>query len=89
MKRWTVIMALVLMVSTFLSACGSGGNEEGGGASSGGNEGGTENNGGKSDFTVAMVTDIGGVNDKSFNQSAWEGLQKFAKDKGLKLGEEV
>lgn len=28
----------------------------------------------------AMVTDVGGVNDKSFNQSAWEGLQKLSKD---------
>ncbi|MFC5529142.1 BMP family lipoprotein [Cohnella yongneupensis] len=30
----------------------------------------------------AMVTDVGGVNDKSFNQSAWEGLQKLSKDTG-------
>lgn len=31
----------------------------------------------------AMVTDVGGVNDNSFNQSAWEGLQKFNKDKNV------
>jgi len=31
-------------------------------------------------FSVAMVTDVGGVNDQSFNQSAWEGLQQFKKD---------
>ena len=31
-----------------------------------------------------MVTDVGGVDDKSFNQSSWEGLQKFGKDNGLK-----
>ena len=29
---------------------------------------------------VGLVTDVGGVNDKSFNQSAWEGTQKAAKD---------
>ncbi len=29
-------------------------------------------------FAVSMVTDVGGVNDQSFNQSAWEGLQSFA-----------
>ena len=29
---------------------------------------------------VGMVTDIGGVNDKSFNQTSWEGLQQLAKD---------
>lgn len=37
--------------------------------------------GGK-DFKIGMVTDVGGVNDKSFNQSAWEGLQKLNKDTG-------
>jgi basic membrane protein A len=33
---------------------------------------------------VGMVTDVGGVNDQSFNQSAWEGLQKSKKDLGIK-----
>lgn len=41
--------------------------------------------GSKSNFSVAMVTDVGGVNDQSFNQSAWEGLQKFKKDSGAKV----
>ena len=35
------------------------------------------------DFKVAMVTDIGGVNDHSFNQSAWEGLQKAQDELGV------
>ena len=34
---------------------------------------------------VAMVTDVGGVNDQSFNQSAWEGLQRAKKDFGIKV----
>jgi basic membrane protein A and related proteins len=29
---------------------------------------------------IGMVTDIGGINDNSFNQSAWEGLQRAKKD---------
>ena len=33
-----------------------------------------------------MVTDIGGVDDKSFNQSSWEGLQNFGKKNGLNKG---
>lgn len=33
---------------------------------------------------VGMVTDVGGVNDQSFNQSAWEGLQKAKKDLSIK-----
>lgn len=34
---------------------------------------------------VGMVTDVGGVNDQSFNQSAWEGLQKTKRDLGTKV----
>lgn len=33
--------------------------------------------------TIAMVTDTGGVNDKSFNQGAWEGLQRAEKELGI------
>jgi len=36
-------------------------------------------------FSVAMVTDTGGVSDQSFNQSSWEGLQKFEKSTGAKV----
>jgi basic membrane protein A len=39
----------------------------------------------KTDFKVSMVTDTGGVNDQSFNQSAWEGLQQFSKDTGAEV----
>src|SRR5699024_10590626 len=38
------------------------------------------------DFTVAMVTDTGGVDDKSFNQSAWEGLQSWGEAHGVEKG---
>jgi len=36
-------------------------------------------------FCVGLVTDIGKVNDKSFNQSAWEGVQQAAKDLGATI----
>lgn len=36
------------------------------------------------EFKVAMVTDTGGINDQSFNQSAWEGLSKLQSDLGFK-----
>lgn len=39
------------------------------------------------DFSVAMVTDVGGVDDKSFNQSAWEGTERFGQDNGLEKGD--
>ena len=39
-------------------------------------------------FKVAMVTDVGGVDDKSFNQSAWEGLKEFGAANGLTEGKD-
>jgi len=35
-------------------------------------------------FCVGLVTDVGKINDKSFNQSAWEGVQQAEKDLGAK-----
>ena len=35
---------------------------------------------------AAIVTDTGGVDDKSFNQSAWEGLQDWGKEHNLSKG---
>ena len=34
-----------------------------------------------------MVTDVGGVDDKSFNQSAWEGVQAYGKEHDLSKGD--
>ena len=34
-------------------------------------------------FKIGMVTDVGRVNDRSFNQSAWEGVQQVAKALGV------
>ncbi|MCC5890204.1 MAG: BMP family protein [Alkalibacterium sp.] len=35
------------------------------------------------DFSIAMITDEGGVDDRSFNQSAWEGMNEWADSHGL------
>lgn len=35
------------------------------------------------DFKIGLITDVGGVNDGSFNQSAWEGLQRAMADLGV------
>jgi len=45
------------------------------------NAGGSE---GAKEVKIGMVTDTGGVNDQSFNQSAWEGLKKAKADFGIK-----
>ncbi|MBA2870866.1 basic membrane protein A [Anoxybacillus calidus] len=71
-KRFGVALSLMLAAGALLGGCGQK----------------DENNAGgnKDTFSVAMVTDVGGVDDKSFNQSAWEGLQKFGEDNGMKKG---
>ena len=38
--------------------------------------GGAPTTGGAKKLKIGLVTDTGGVNDKSFNQSAWAGVQK-------------
>lgn len=37
----------------------------------------------KDSFELALVTDLGTIDDKSFNQGAWEGLKKYADEKGI------
>lgn len=34
-------------------------------------------------YELALVTDIGTIDDKSFNQGAWEGVVKYAEENGL------
>lgn len=36
--------------------------------------------GGNDAFSVGLVTDVGGIDDKSFNQSTWEGIERFKAD---------
>jgi basic membrane protein A len=76
-KKHGLVLSLVLAAGTLLAGCGGAdNNEEGGGEGS------------KDNYTVAMVTDAGGVEDKSFNQSAWEGLQEYGKENNLEKGNE-
>lgn len=71
-KTFSFMLILVVAFSLVLSACGQGKN-------GGGNGGGAkvESDESGKGFKIGMVTDVGGVNDKSFNQSAWEALQKL------------
>ena len=36
-------------------------------------------------YSVSMISDVAGINDHSFNQSAWEGLQRAEKDLNVKV----
>ncbi|GMB08397.1 nucleoside-binding protein [Thermolongibacillus altinsuensis] len=73
-KRLGLSLSLLLTAGMLLGGCGQA--KEDKAAEEGKGNG----------FSVAMVTDVGGIDDKSFNQSAWEGLQKFGEENGLKKG---
>ncbi|QED47603.1 BMP family lipoprotein [Cytobacillus dafuensis] len=76
-RKFGLALSLVLAAGTILGACGKGEEKEEGTANGGDKE---------SKFSVAMVTDVGGVDDKSFNQSAWEGIKEFGENNGMEKG---
>ena len=39
----------------------------------------------KGTLKIGMITDVAGVNDPLFNQSAWEGLQKSKEELGVEV----
>ena len=67
-KLVSLLLAATLAVGCLVGCGGGQGNE-------GGNEGG--NNAAKG-YEIALVTDKGNIDDKSFNQGAWEGVVAYA-----------
>lgn len=70
MKRNLSLIFAVLMVAVLTLSACGQGDQQGSDA----------------EFSVKMVTDVGGIDDKSFNQSAWEGLSQFGEDTGSDVG---
>ncbi|MER2262603.1 MAG: BMP family protein [Psychrobacillus sp.] len=81
-RKFGLGLSLVLAAGTILGACGSKDEETKKEGTNAGSE--TVE---KADISIAMVTDVGGVDDKSFNQLAWEGIEAFGKEHGLKKGD--
>ena len=69
-KILAMILALVMCFS--LVACG-GGNDDAANDDAQANDGAVK-------IKIGMVTDTGGINDQSFNQSTWEGLSALSTD---------
>jgi len=82
-RKFGLVLSSVLAASAILGACGA---KEEKPAKENENASSGENNNEEA-FSVAMVTDVGGVDDKSFNQSAWEGVKAYGKEHGLSRGE--
>ena len=72
MRTRTIAVSLALAVA--LAAVGCGGSGGGGGGQGGGGGGGDSN------VRPALVLDIGGLGDQSFNDSAYAGLQRAKKE---------
>lgn len=76
-KKLYVFVALLMLASMLLAACTPAA------PSTGGN---TDTDCSKPEvFCVGLVTDVGEVDDKSFNQSAWEGVQRAEKELGAQV----
>lgn len=69
-KKIVTIAMAGIMTASFLTGCGS--NTE-------------STNNGSDKVTVAMVSDVAGINDQSYNQSAWEGLERAKKELGIEI----
>ena len=70
-KKLAALSLSVVMSASMLVGCGNKSTEESSTASS--------------EIKIGMVADLGGINDESFNQSAWEGLQQAEKDFGIEI----
>ena len=70
LKKIATIAMAGIMTASFLTGCGSN----------------TESQADVADkITVAMVSDVAGINDQSYNQSAWEGLERAKKELGIEI----
>jgi basic membrane protein A len=78
-RKWG-LAAAAAAAALVLAACGGSGSSSD--SSSNGGGGGEGDCPGADAFCIGLVTDTGKVDDKSFNQSAWEGALEAAKESG-------
>src|SRR5919108_2693433 len=76
--RLLVIAFLTLCLGTVLAACGDDDEAANGGGAAATSEP-------QKKVRVGMVTDIGGLDDRSFNQSAYEGLKRAESELGAEI----
>ncbi len=84
MKKWLSLTMTFAVAATMLAACGGGNAGQPADETPAAEQPAAEAPA-ATDIKIGMVTDFGGVNDNSFNQSAWEGLQAFSKASGVEV----
>ena len=87
-RKFGLLISSVVATGAILAACGSdddASKDTSNNDTTGDNDA-TEEAAGDA-FTIAMVTDVGGIDDKSFNQSAWEGIKEWGAANGLEEGD--
>jgi basic membrane protein A and related proteins len=75
----TRLLAVGAVAALALAACGSAPEENAAGSAS------ASGGAAAADFLGCMVTDQGGIDDRSFNASAWKGLQNVAANTGIEV----
>lgn len=78
LKKFGSIAAIVLVMAILAGVVAGCGNSSQGGTTPGGTTG-------EAKLKAGMVTDIGGLGDKSFNDLSWEGLQRAEKELGVEV----
>jgi basic membrane protein A len=68
-KALSLLLVLVMMIS--LAACGTKSKDSNEGSEGSGNTA-------KEGYEIALITDKGNIDDKSFNEGSWRGLEEFA-----------
>lgn len=86
--RLIKLLAALLAIGMLVAACGEAPEEEAAAPSeAAGSEAGASSEGGDTaqagDFSACQVTDTGGVDDRSFNQTAYKGLQDAEEESGI------
>ena len=81
MKKKMLAALLAVSMVASMTACGSSKSE----STDGAKEASESTDGAKeaSDLKIGLITDVGGVNDGSFNQSSWEGLERAGEELGV------
>ena len=85
MKKTLAASAVLTVAGLLAAACGSSTSNSSGSSASASASGGSSSASTAGKFLGCMVTDTGGIDDRSFNASSWEGMQQAAKTDPSKI----